>query len=405
MLPAPARRLAEEGVAVSRALRAPGALVATGALAFALACALAIGLTACTAGGPEQRTVAWSEIALPADFSAAHLVTVGGDVIVGGNVGEAPRLLRVATGGQGGEVAEVAVSPVSFYGRIALWRGFAVDGDRLLALGGRTGGGHGNPRWSTWEGDPRGPGGLIEQDAPAMEVFGGWRGGGLAQIVSLPGEPVIVGARAGDEPGLDIAVWVRQGGVWVAQDSSGTALAAQPGLLPGVTNAAADGDRLVITGYVQYLGGGTVRMQAAVWTGTPGGAWDRIDLPASTAESTADAIACSAGTCLVVGRGDDRVLAWRLAGDGVHSVAVPDATAGGLALAAPVAGSDGFVAAVPGDGGTRVLLVPGDASDQLVQIAGPVGSPLATAVVDGTCYVLTSVDGAARLWSGALDSR
>ena len=362
---------------------------------------LAVALGGCTAAGSGVHEQSWEEVDLPADFVASNLLVVDGRLVIGGNTnGEQPALL---IGGEadealeGGDFESIPVEPVSFYGAKARWYALIADGSQLRALGGRTGGGHGNPRWSTWTGDREQ---LTEQTAQGMEVFGGWRGGGMVGVAVVDGQAVIVGGRAGEQPGLDIAVWLEQGDDWVEQSSTGTALAATSEALPFPTAVVSNRDELVISGFTQVLGGGTVRVQAAAWVGGTqvGGEappWQRIDLEADTAEASAHAASCDAGRCVIVGSGDGSLLAWSYADGHAQRLDVPQVEVGKDDIPAAVTWSGSIAIAVP-DGDDSVIAVD-DNGWGLWE--GPTGTPIAAAASGATLYVLTTDGGSVRLWS------
>ena len=350
-----------------------------------LAAALLV-LTGCVPGTPEVVAQDWTRVDLPAGFEGSQLLVADGRLVVGGLQDDAPAIL---VGEDADDLAPIPVEATSFYGAVARWYALVADGSELRALGGRTGGGHGNPRWSTWRGDLDG---LAERNTPGIEVFGGWRGGGMVGVAVADGQAVIVGGRAGDAAGLDIAVWLEQGDDWVEQPSAGTPLGATDDRLPFPTSVVGDGSRLLITGFTQRLGGGEVRVEATAWFGAPTGPWERVDLPSEAAESRADAAACEPEGCVIVGHGDGGLLAWRYAGGAVTPLPVP-------VVDAP----EDVVAPVTWDGSTAVLgpgLV-GVSTDLTTWrlLSGPDGAPLAATSADGILYVLvTAGDGSVELW-------
>ena len=351
-----------------------------------------VALAGCTPAPPAAPPVEpqeWMQVALPDGFVGEQLLVVDGRLVVGGTQGDAPAIL---VGEDADDLAPIPVEATSFYGAVARWYALAADGAHLRALGGRTGGGHGNPRWSTWAGDLDG---LAERHTPGLEVFGGWRGGGMVGVAVADGQAVMVGGRTGDAAGLDIAVWLEQGDAWVEQSSTGTPLGATRERLPFPTSLVSDGSNLLITGFTQRLGGGEVRVEATAWTGGPGGPWQRVDLPSDTEESRADAASCTIGGCVVVGRGDDALRAWNVA-DGVATpLTVPD-----------LAVFDDVPAPVAWRGGTAIVAagtvaVSADLDTWRV-LAGPPGRPRAAAADGSALYALvTTDDGAVGLWRTA----
>lgn len=315
----------------------------------------------------------WTEVPLPDDVTASHLLVADGRLVVGGSIGEHPALL---VADDDGVPQPVDVAASSFYGEVARWTSIVADGEALYALGGRTGGGHGSPRWSTWSGDLDG---LAEGAEQGREVFGGWRGGGLVGMAVLDGVPVIVGGRTGDGPGLDIALWLPDGDAWVEQPSAGTPLAATADELPFAADVTTVGDRLLIAGFVQRLAGGRVTTTPAVWLGRPLGSWERIDLPVEAAVAAADAASCDlAGRCVVTGHADDLLVAWEIEAGQVERIELPELPVA-TALPAVLTASGPVVVEPLLDGAGR-------------------GDPVAATALDGALYVLAGIDGRVRLW-------
>lgn len=351
--------------------------------------ALLLLLAGCTGAAPAIADQSWEPVALPAGFAGSQLLVVDGRLVVGGLQGDAPAIL---VGGDADDLAPIPVEPSTFYGAVARWYALAADGTELRALGGRTGGGHGNPRWTTWLGDLDG---LREHHTPGIEVFGGWRGGGMVGVAVADGQAVVVGGRAGDGAGLDIAVWLERGDDWVEQPSTGTPLGATPTRLPFPTSVVSDGSRLLITGFTQRLGGGDVRVEATAWIGPPTGPWERLDLPSETDGSRADAASCVAEGCVIVGHGDGALLAWSHRGGVVTPLALP-----------PIALDEDAVAPVDWLGGTAVLgsevVAVSDDLDDWRLLAGPPGTPIAAVAQAGDLLVLVATaDGAVELWRSA----
>jgi len=365
---------------------------------------LVVVLAGCTsAGSDDVLEQSWVQIDLPPDFVGSNLLVVDGHLVIGGNIDDdAPALLIAENADEpldAGALASIPIEPASFYGAKARWYSLIADGSQLRALGGRTGGGHGNPRWSTWIGDLEH---VTEQPRQGMEVFGGWRGGGMVGVAVVDGQAVIVGGRSGEQPGLDIALWLEEGDDWIEQPSAGTALAAAPGVLPFATGVVSNGDDLVITGYAQVLGDGKVRVQAAVWVGGVDGGkrpWQRFDLETDATKSSADAASCDAGRCVIVGRGDGALLAWSYADGAVTALDPPAVEVGEADIPAPVSWN-GHVAVAAPHGDRSVIAVDETADgDGWGLREGPTGIPIAAAASGETLYVLTSDGGSVRLWT------
>ncbi|WP_395638704.1 hypothetical protein [Pseudolysinimonas sp.] len=350
--------------------------------------AIVLLLAGCTSA-PTPADQAWVRVPLPADVVGSQVLVIDGRLVVGGSRDEQPALLVADAAGV---LAPIPIEAVSYYGALARWSSISAEGSHLRALGGRTGGGHGNPRWSTWVGDLNR---LTEQPVQGLEVFGGWRGGGMVGVTEVDGQAVLVGGRAGGGPGLDIAIWLEHGDSWIEQSSTGSPLAATADVLPFATSVVTDDHDLLVTGFTQRLGGGEVRVEAAAWVGGPTGPWELLDLPHDALASQAEAAWCEGGRCVIVGRGDGLLLAWSYVDGAATQFALPRIEASDE-IPAPVLW-DGATALV----GAGVIAVSEDASSWRL-IEGPEGDPLAAAAFGGVLYVLTvAADGSVTLWQSA----
>jgi hypothetical protein len=284
------------------------------------AAALLAGCTGTGAGhspdpspGAAPRPLAWSRSVLPDGTAPSVLAAGPQDSLLVGQDGDptgqpSPRLFRVTTG----SLQEVPVRATSFYGRRAVWGGLTADGQTLYAFGGRSGGAHGNIRWTVWSGRSR-----LAEDVQTFETFGGPTAGGLSAIaVTRGGDPVLVGSHVGARgSGLDLALWDRVGRRWVRRDSSDTALAADEDGQPSVHGMVRQGRGLLVVGSVTDLGGEKPRTLPAAWTSpAPRGRWTRHVLPgAGQPVAEAYGAACDRrGTCLVTGTDGGRLAGWRI---------------------------------------------------------------------------------------------
>lgn len=364
----------------------------------------AVLLAGCTGGGrshpaPDRVTLHWSRTALPGGV-APSLVAPGarGSVLVAvdgdGTGSSPPRLFHVVDG----RVRSEPVRATTYYGRRVVWGGVATHGLHTFAYGGRSGGAHGNVRWSAWAGRS----GLAEEEQ-TFETFGGPRAGGLAGIaVTGDGTPVLVGSRVGEQgAGLDVAVWVRQGRRWVRQDSTGTPLAAEDEEQPSTHGILAGAGGLLVLGSVTELGR-RPRTVPAVWSApAPTGPWTRQELPgARSPVAEASAGACGDdGTCLVVGDDGGRLLGWRVLADGaVEGADLPARAVDPGSLT--VAGAPGrWTVASTTEGQSRVLV--GDA-DHWRTAAGPPGAMRTCTAVDDVLWAVSVTGGRTELWSAAV---
>lgn len=350
-------------------------------------------LVACRTSDPgPAEEPRWVRAELPVALEPVALLVVDDRLVVAAQAADLPnpRLLT----GEGERWREIPIAPVSYYGDRALWVDLVAVGATIHAIAARSGGAHGNPRWSTWRGTLDGVDELPEQP---METFGGWGAGGLAGIAVSDGVPLILGSRAGDEPGLDIELWLPDGENWVEQSSAGTALAATGDVQPVPTDLIAAATGLMITGLTQRLSDGEVRVSAAVWT-APGaaGPWLRIDLPAAGDIASAQTAMCDADGCLVLGSGDAGVLAWRVVDGAATPVELPALAGNDTGPVTPLRWRGATTLVLPDGDRTAVLVADGDGWREL---AGPAGTPVAAAVDEDRVWVVTTGPDGAQLWS------
>jgi hypothetical protein len=365
-----------------------------------------VAATACTSTDPEGQQpaprVAWSAVRLPDGFEPSLLAPGPDDTVLvaaNGSGRGGPRLLQI-----GGAVTEaVPVAPASFYGRRAVWRGMASAGRRVYAFGGRSGGAHGNVRWTAWSGT-LGTSGRLAEDVQDFETFGGPAAGGLAQMVApAAGPPVLVGSRVSNTgAGLDIALWTYDDGRWVRGPSSGTPLAADDEQQPSAHAMARRGDGLLIAGSITSYGDG-VHTRPAIWTAPgPSGPWAPTVLAAADGDvAEAESAACDAeGRCVVAGYAGDRLAAWTVSPTGsVTAVDLPAVPAGPGRVEVAADEGSGLVAVAVGgpDDSDSHLVVDTGATWREVEV--PAGALTGLAVTDGSLWLATTAPAGAQLWT------
>lgn len=360
-------------------------------LGAAAAAVLVAGGCSASAQQPQR---AWSQVPLPGDVAAVTLTAFRDELLIGTRTtgdAPAPGLVRM----HGGEATPLAVTPATGYGREARWLSIAVDAEGgLVAVGGERGGAHANVRWTVWRGTNQS--GLTEEPQ-TFATFGGWGAGELVGAVAAPAGPAVVGSWESKQAALDAAVWLPRGTTWVRQDSAGTALESSPQDLVGPVATTSDGARILVVGSLVRLKDGSVRRLPAAWRSSGGtSGWTRTELPDAGSSGEAAAAVCRPGTCVVVGRVDERVAAWRLDEGpqrltGLPGTAVTDQDP----LAVAWLGEDA-VLSVPDESGSRLLRQRGSDWESLPGPPGPVRS---LAVVGGVAYaVAPDSRGVDRVW-------
>lgn len=260
----------------------------------ALVAVVGLLLAGCVAPPPTTPALVWSE-ATPTGVIPATLASTGTGLLVAGTdeTGAAPAVV-----GPGG--TDVALIPREPYAESALISSVAVAGDRLYLLGGSAGGAHGNVRWTVWDGPLAGP---VTSRPQEFFTFGGHDAGPLLGVVTATGKPVIVGSR-GDEGGPMAALYMSVGQTWGQLDTPALLRSGKGGIL-GFTAVAAAGDQVVIVGDVVTADASGTVQTPALFHGTIGGAWARVDLPVPSPRaaglSHATAVACGADACWVAG--------------------------------------------------------------------------------------------------------
>jgi len=351
---------------------------------------------------PAPLRPTWSEVQLPAGFEPSLLAPgPGGRLVVAADGDadgrQAPRVLEVS----GTEVTPVPVRPAGFYGRRTVWRGFATAGRAVYAFGGRSGGAHGNTRWTAWSGTV-GPHSHLAEDVQDFETFGGPAAGGLSALVAPAGRPpILLGSRVSEAgSGLDVALWDLADGRWLRRPSTGTPLAAGDDQQPSAHALALRGDGLLVAGAITSFGDG-VRTQAAVWTApTTDGPWTSLPLPGDhDGASAAESATCAAdGGCLVAGYAGDRLAAWTVPADGTATALdLPDVPAGPAPVRIELSsgeGRDALTVLAP-DGTGRLLVRTGDTWQEA---SGPDGALDGCALAAGSLWCLTGSATDARLW-------
>ncbi|GAA2168719.1 hypothetical protein GCM10009845_32870 [Pedococcus bigeumensis] len=363
-----------------------------------LVCAVLLcGAVACTgspapAAPPAPRPMRWAAADLPVGTSALLVRAAEGVVLVATRSGERASMYRLATPGAGPPAA-VSLEPHGVYAPGARWVDLATDGSRVLAVGRASGGAHGLPRWTVWDGTPAR---LVEQPQP-FETFGGPRSGGLA-AVGLGREAVLVGTWDDGGAGLDARLWTKSSPAAWERLPATPALAGTDRLLPQPAAVAWSSTRLLVAGAVTELGeGSSVVTRAAVWTApTARGPWTRHDLPASSTSARATGAACAGETCWVVGLDGEGPSAWVVTPGAVTRVPLPEVpTTPGAPPAVSVAAGSPWVA-VAGRDHTVLALRQGGG---WVAVQGPPGRPVSLAASPGRLVLVTRTATGTRLWT------
>jgi hypothetical protein len=257
-------------------------------------CALGLMVAGCVAPPATTPVLAWTDVTPAGVVPATVVTTAAGLLIAGTDASEsAPAVER--SGG-----SAVALNPTEPYAATAQISAVATIGDKLYLVGGQSGGAHGNVRWTVWDGPLAGP---VTSRPQEFFTFGGHDAGPLLGVVIADGTPVIVGSR-GDEGGPLAALYMASGTTW-HQLETPALLRSGKGSILGFTAATGTGDEVVIVGDVVTADATGTVQTPALFHGTVGGTWTRVDLPVPVPRmpglSHATAVACTLGACWVTG--------------------------------------------------------------------------------------------------------
>lgn len=300
-------------------------LALTGSLLALVGCSAVGGSSTATSSGgasPQPGPV-WSAVTLPHGTEPLTLTVMGARLLVGARSAGTTTAPRMLTLDPAGTVREVPLTAHSGYAFEARWQSVASDGTRVIAIGAASGGAHHNNRWTTWSGTITG----LTERPQRFDTFGGWGAGELVDAVVTTAGEALIGTWGGAKAGLDGAVWLPSGQVWIRKDPAGSALQSTPNLLVGPRGATPDGAGILVAGSAVHLAAGSVSRQAALWrASTPDGQWRRVDLPQPGRSSEAVTARCNGRQCLVAGQVDGALAMWDLTGDTATRLALPPVT-------------------------------------------------------------------------------
>jgi hypothetical protein len=400
---------------MARTTGAGGSAVAAG-----IVLALSVGLAACT-GSPSPPSSSGTSVRAPATAGTAldvhwerlspvpgalalHWITsAGGQVLVSGERPGAagPGLWR---GDGHGGWRPVHLAPVTYYGRRAELFRVASDGRRVVALGRRIGGTHGNPRVTSWTGTPAG----LHETEQRFELFGGPDAIAVTDVAMTRAGALALGAWShhGDPSG--VTVWRQQGDTWERYDRA-------PGLLSEVTDVGSDlttpaavttrAGEPVLVGWTVHLGGGEIGLRASLWQEVADGdvtAWQEVRL-SGEGDAQARAISCDDASCTVAGSVAGRLAVWVVRGQTVRPLAVPNLPVVDQQPVSATATSQGVWLTVGAGARTQVVLVRRD-QDRVLAVTPPPGLVTATTEVgDVVVALVRTPDGSTSVWrmSGA----
>ncbi|MET7969265.1 hypothetical protein [Micromonospora sp. NPDC005305] len=353
------------------------------------------------APGPEPLRPAWQPVTLPVPSGLSGRLALrdaaacAGRWFVVGAVVDAAGATHPAAWSSADAATWTALRPVprSPYGEANVLTAAGCRDGRLAAVGGKSGGVHGNPRISTWR--QVADGSLVEVPAE-FEVFGGADAVNAGRIAGGPHGWLISGNRA-----TGAAAWVSPDGVDFRLVSAVPGLATDASGRPWVADGTATASGWLMVGSV--LSSGRTGSSAVVWTSADGSAWRRAVLPG--AEEDLQRVVRSGDRIVAVGRRGGGLGAWLGEGDGWR----PGGGLGGAGTDSPgrvwglAARGDGVWAVVAGSAGGAGWFSADGArwSPVGLPVALPTGRDRSVAVTAAGDVALLVVDDGGRpeVWS------
>lgn len=277
-----------------------------------VAAVLAACLAACGGGdrSPEPRPLelTWHDSTLPAPAGERSVVRAATWcrhqwVVVGATARTDGRTRpAVWTSSDGRHWQSTPLHPGGdFYAAREILESVACSRDRVAAIGAKSGGAHGMPRTASWR--QLSDGSLAAVRATPV-LFGGSEAVSVGAMAGGPEGYLIAGTRTSGA-----AVWRSARAEMFRLYAGAPGLASTSRLRTQAADALAGPDGWLVAGQVTEADG---RLRGVVWSGSPGGAWHRSDLPGGTAVTTAERLASAPPGPDVAGLLDDRFGLWGL---------------------------------------------------------------------------------------------
>jgi len=272
--------------------------------------------------------LAWRELTLPQPPEGTRIVLAGAAVcdghwyLVGGHdlIGEAPDEEWLGTDDtmdpaawtsrDGENWTALPVAAHSYYGvRSLLWEAACRNGT-LVALGGKVGGAHGNPRMASYYPTQAADGTeALTEISASFELYGGPNATNVGRMTAGPPGYLIVGNRA-----TGASVWLSPTGETFEIVEGAPVLADSPERATWAADAAFHDGEWVVVGSVVVTG--RADRDPAAWHSPDGRTWTDMTIEGTPDYDELSVVASVAGSLTAVGIDGPTFRAWRLEPDG-----------------------------------------------------------------------------------------
>lgn len=376
----------------------------------ALAVCAALAGASCTRAydeppGPQPVELAWEYVDLPQPPGPAGRVAVREAVacagtwwLVGGVLGPDGEGFPAGWRSDDGGVTWTSVrfAPREYWAERALLASVACHGERVVMVGAKSGGAHGNPRVSTWR--QRADGVFVDVSAP-FPLYGGPSAVSVGRVEGGPSGWLISGNRT-----AGAAVWV------AANDHDFELVDDDPALVRDdevdtlAIDHVHDGTGWTVVGSGQVDDGGQVVPMA--WSSVDGRTWERQEVPAGEGFGDLERVAATDDGVLALGLRGDGFGAWRRTDGTWHlseefGAVDPDGYAFRGASGLATHGDDAIAAVSDGTSyGLWAKLGPAAWAPVDVPVTPDAGGGqvLTVASADGTVLLLADDGQTGRLW-------
>ncbi|WP_117214305.1 hypothetical protein [Allorhizocola rhizosphaerae] len=351
-------------------------------------------------GGDAREELVWHPLTLPnppgevARQLPRKVVACGSMWWVVGGVADASGATRPAVWASidGSAWSPVRLVPKSYYGERSVLYAAACHDGKLVTIGGKSGGAHGNPRISTWYQESTGA--LSEVEA-YFELFGGNTMVRAARMAGGPRGWMIAGSRTGGAA------------VWTSADATSFTLREDVPELRSDQRGSTWATDVVATAEGWLLSGGVrqrIDGDPLLWTSADGVSWSRLSPPATGEHEEIQRLLARDGVVYGLGLKGRSFAVWRVE-SGTAKIIGTFGEHASTGVASAV--SFGRIAVV--STGTEYELWSSTDLERWRRVSGPAGAMsaqgdrYAAAAVSAGRIILLADDGVSgRLWSAEI---